>query len=198
MERIVLAGRGGGKAVVELIRHLSHLSVWGWIYLFAIIACTVGLWFLLNKYIPVCIKILTRQRYPFFSWVAIPQYKLTLSAGLFLCLFCFLGYFGLQEEDVPFFIGMGGAALFILLVGQRVQHSFMLNQGEFYMSTFALLGKYRKIHPVLWSLEGDSENGKITVKQDGKRVCRIRLDYFSNDAQKYLWTMFKKAKWTSV
>lgn len=188
---------GGGRALVELISHLSHLTVWGWLYLVVCIVCAIGIYFLLDKYIPIGIKKVTKQRYPFFSWVAIPQYKLSISSGIFLILFCFLGYFGI-DDDAIFFICLGGLWLFFLLVGQRTQHSFMLNQGDFYMSKFALFGIYQKINPSNWSLDGDSENRKVTVKQNGKRICRIRLDYFSHDAQKYLRIMFKDARWTSV
>ena len=188
---------GGSRALVELISHLSHLTVWGWLYLVVCIGCAIGIYFLLDKYIPIGIKKVTRQRYPFFSWVAIPQYKMSISAGIFLILLCFLGYFGIHD-DVIFFTCMGGLWLFLLLVGQRAQHSFMLNQNQFYMSKFALLGIYQKVNPQEWSLEGDSENRKVNVKQNGKKICRIRLDYYSRDAQNYLWIMFKEAKWTSI
>lgn len=197
MDTLYEARGGGGRALFELVRHLSHLTVWGWLYLAACIGCAIGIYFLLDKYIPIGIKKVTRKRYPFFFWVAIPQYKMSISAGIFLILLCFLGYFGIHD-DVIFFTCMGGLWLFLLLVGQRAQHSFMLNQNEYYMSKFAILGIYQKVNPQKWSLEGDSENRKVTVKQNGKKICRIRLDYYSRDAQKYLWIMFKEAKWTYV
>ena len=191
------ARAGSAKALVELVRHLSHLTCWGWLYLAICICCAIGMYFLLDKYIPIGIKEVTRQRYPFFSWVAIPQYKLSICIGIFLISLCFLGYFGIHD-DVIFFVCMGGLWSLLLLIGQRAQHSFMLNQGEFYMSKFALLGIYQKVNPHNWSLDGDSENRKVTVKQNGKRICHIRLDYYSRDAQKCLWKMFNEAKWTSV
>lgn len=139
------ARRRGGRAIVDLIRHMSHLTIWGWLYLVFCIVCAVGLWYALDKYIPVYIRKIARQSYPFFSWIAIPQYKLSLSGGLFLVLFCFLGYFGLGDDDVIFFITMGVMFLIFLLINQRAQRSFMFNQNEFYISRLALLGKYKKI-----------------------------------------------------
>ena len=74
----------------------------------------------------------------------------------------------------------------------------MLNQNDFYISRFALLGKYRKIAPHYLFLEEDSEKKVIRVKENGKKLCKIRLDMFSVEAQKNIRTMLKESKWTSI
>lgn len=190
-EALYEARRGGGRALVDLIRHLSHLTVWGWLYLVLCIGSAVGLWFVLDKLIPVYIRKIARQSFPFFTWIAIPQYKLSLSGGLFLVLFCFLGYFGLGDDDVTFFTVMGVVFLFFLLINQRAQHSFMLNQNEFYISRLALFGKYKKIRLQNASYNENAEKQIITIFDGDKKYCRIRMDLFSYPAQKRIRSMLK-------
>lgn len=186
-----LRSRGGVRGLIELIRHLSHLSIWGWLYLIMSIGCAIGLWFILAKYIPIYIKKVTRHTYPFFSWVAIPQYKLSISGGLFLILFCFLGYFGFGHDDIIFFTAFGGVIMFVLFITQRIQCSFMLNQNEFYISRFALLGKYKKIRIQNASYKENTEKQIIDIYDGKRRFCRIRLDLFSFTAQKHIRLMIQ-------
>ena len=198
VEHIVLAGRRG-RGIAELIRHLSHLDTTGWIYLAVSIAISVLLYYVLCRYIPILIRKVTRASYPFFTWVAVPQYNKSIAFGCFLLFFCFVGFFSCDDNDVGFFSFMGvfmGIYMFLSFV--KVQHSFMLNQSEFYISRFALFGKYKKIDPCKLSLEGDSENNKIIVKEGDKKICRIRLDYYSAEAQRLINLMLKEATWTSV
>ena len=196
MEYIFLAARGRG--IAKLIEYLSHLSIWGWIYLGASITMCIALYHLLQKFVPLYIRKITRLSYPFFSWVAIPQYNISIVLFCFCLFLCFLGYFSEASDDIIVFGGMGFIYIVIILWASKFQHSFMLNQNDFYISRFALLGKYRKIAPHYLFLEEDSEKKVIRVKENGKKLCKIRLDMFSVEAQKNIRTMLKESKWTSI
>lgn len=197
MDSLFLAARGRGLA--NLIKHLLHLEPSGWFYLGASAIISIIIYLLLNKYIPIYIRKITKHSYPFFTWIAIPQYKRNIALSCFWLFFCFVGYFSRYHEDVEFFIIIGILmVIYILFSFAKVQHSFMFNQNEFYISSFALLGKYKKLYPQRCSLGGDPDNGEIIVKDGDKQICKIEFDMYSKEAQKYIWTMLMGSKWTSV
>lgn len=186
MSDLILAGRGG-RGIVELIRHLSHLETTGWLYLLFSLALSIGLFYALKYSIPVLMKKATIRCFPFFSWVAIPRYDFLIALSCFLLFFSLVGYLSPIRDDVIFFFCMGMFFMIFLLASfARLQRSFMFNQSDYYVSRFALLGIYRKIPKTGFHAEGYPDKDKLVIYSGNKRICKIRWLYYTTEGQRHI------------
>ena len=186
MESLVLAGRGG-RGIAELIKHLSHLETKGWLYLLFSFAISIAMFYALKYFIPWLMKKATKRCFPFFSWVAIPRYNFLIATTCFLIFFSLVGYMSPIGDDVIFFFCHGMGLLLILFgLFARLQRSIMFNQGDYYLSRFALLGIYKKLPRIGFKADGYPDKDIIKLYSNNKKVCKIRWLYYTTEGQRHI------------
>ena len=190
-----------GRALAQLIMHMSHLTPVGWGYF----ACSVVLSGICypssKKMIPCLIRKQAKKCYPDFEWIVIPQYSMSLSLLIFLAMNSFLGYFCYQEtsEDDIIFICIIGVTLFILALLPIFIKLFKLkcimrNNKALFMSRFSLLGFYKRIIidadsiKILPNEEIKCDDAYISFIYNGKYKCKLDKCLYSEEG----WNLLKR------
>lgn len=192
--------RGRGRGIAEIIEHLSHLTPLGWCYLGGVLLLSLVTWQASKKVIPYIIRERARKYYPNFEWIVIPH-GFPISGLLFLCL-CFpLGYFcNRVDNDILFFKFMSVFLLLLTIMPVFFklykQKCFMRNNQSLFISSFALLGFYRriKIHKdSIKTFMSGSKNEKLYIEftvNNGERIL-IDTTNYSDEGRKILLRLFR-------
>lgn len=190
---------GRGRGIAEMIRHLTHLTPIGWCYMGGAIIVSLATWQASKRVIPRLIRHQARKYYPDFEWIVIPH-GFPISGLLFLCL-CFpLGYFcESNDDDIFFFQFMSGIffvfAIIPVLYNLFNQKCFMRNNQALFISSFALLGFYKRISIEKDSIKtymgGSNKEDQIIefTYPDGKKV-KINTANYSDDGRKIIFDVF--------
>lgn len=183
-----------GRALAQLIMHMSHLTPVGWGYF----ACSVVLSGICypssKKMIPFFIRKQAKKCYPDFEWIVIPQYSMSLSLLIFLAMNSFLGYFCYQEtsEDDIIFFCIIGVTLFIfallpIFIKLFKLKCIMKNNNALFMSRFSLLGFYKRIIidadsiKILPNEEIKCDDAYISFIYNGKYKCKLDKSLYSEE-----------------
>ena len=192
---------GKGRALAQLIMHMSHLTPVGWGYF----ACSVVLSGVCypssKKMIPHFIRKQAQKSYPDFEWIVIPQYCMSLSLLVFLAMNSFLGYFCYQEtseDDIVFFCIMGvGLFIFALLpifIKLFKLKCIMKNNNTLFMSRFSLLGFYKRITidadsiKILPDEKEQNVDAYISFIYNSKYKCKLDKSLYSEKD----WNLLKR------
>lgn len=190
-----------GRALAQLIMHMSHLTPVGWGYF----ACSVVLSGICypssKKMIPFFIRKQAKKCYPDFEWIVIPQYSMSLSLLIFLAMYSFLGYFCYQEtsEDDIIFFCIIGVTLFIfallpIFIKLFKLKCIMKNNNALFMSRFSLLGFYKRIIidadsiKILSNEEIKCDDAYISFIYNGKYKCKLDKSLYSEEG----WNLLKR------
>lgn len=190
-----------GRALAQLIMHMSHLTPVGWGYF----ACSVVLSGICypssKKMIPFFIRKQAQKCYPDFEWIVIPQYSMSLSLLIFLAMNSFLGYFCYQEtsEDDIIFFCIIGVTLFIfallpIFIKLFKLKCIMKNNNALFMSRFSLLGFYKRIIidadsiKILSNEEIKCDDAYISFIYNGKYKCKLDKSLYSEEG----WNLLKR------
>lgn len=177
-----------GRGLATLIRHMCNLSMYGWIYFFSSIGVSYLLSITLKIFIPKWMRYITKKRYPGFSLLIVPKNSVSIAVFLFLLLFAFCGYFSEEEDDILFFLWMGGGftvyGIFTYMLTTFKGHLFMINQNSVFVSTFSLLGLFKRLEfNNLTKAEVEGKYWKICNKETKKTLFRIYTDSYSEHGQ---------------
>lgn len=190
-----------GRALAQLIIHMSHLTPVGWGYF----ACSVVLSGICypssKKLIPFFIRKQAQKCYPDFEWIVIPQYSMSLSLLIFLAMNSFLGYFCYQEtseDDIVFFciisVGLFIFALLPIFIKLFKLKCIMINNKALFMSRFSLLGFYKRIIidvdsiKILPNEEIKCDDAYISFIYNGKYKCKLDKSLYSEEG----WNLLKR------
>lgn len=183
-----------GRALAQLIMHMSHLTPVGWGYF----ACSVVLSGICypssKKMIPCFIRKQSKKCYPDFEWIVIPQYSMPLSLLVFLAMNSFLGYFCYQEtseDDIVFFCIMGIVLFIFALLPIFIKlfklKCIMKNNKALFMSRFSLLGFYERIIidadsiKIIPDKKGQNDDAYISFIYNGKYKCKLDKFLYSEE-----------------
>lgn len=195
-----------GRGIAQIIIHMSHLTPLGWGYLACSILCSALVCQSSKKVIPFWIRKRAIHSYPSFEWIVIPQYGTSLSVALFLIASFFLGYFCDSEnrgDDIYFFMMMSGGFFVLAYVPSFIKlirlRCFMYNNEAVFISRFAPLGLYKRIHidksSIVEQMTGkDQGEPVITFKYNDGKNCEIKLLEYSNEGQDLLRKMLHLKK----
>ena len=189
-----------GRALAQLIMHMSHLTPVGWGYF----ACSVVLSGICypssKKLIPFFIRKQAQKCYPDFEWIVIPQYSMSLSLLIFLAMNSFLGYFCYQEtseDDIVFFciisVGLFIFALLPIFIKLFKLKCIMINNKALFISRFSLLGFYKRIIidvdsiKILPNEEIKCDDAYISFIYNGKYKCKLDKSLYSEEG----WNLLK-------
>ncbi len=181
-----------GRGLVELIRHLSHLSVWGWVYIICSATVCVGMSYGLKRLIPMYMRWRTKLVYPEFKILIMPHVNMSLSVFLFFLLFAFCGYWGQSSDDVTFFHIMGGVFVlfccFPVIISGVKNKIYVENKGVIYYASFTFISKYKRLDNFKYKQYDESDKKKTwTVFDDKhKRLFKIDVDMYSPDGYSFL------------
>lgn len=187
-----------GRGISQLIIHMAHLTPIGWCYFTGSVLCSAIVYQSSKKVIPYMIRKQAMRSFPSFEWIVIPQYGMSLSFALFFLTSFFLGYFcdsGNSEDDVNFFMIMASVFFVFYSVPYFIKlfklRCFMLNNGAIFISRFAPLGLYKRIHidksSIIERVEGkNNDDPVITFKYNDSKTYELKINQYSVDGQKIL------------
>lgn len=190
-----------GRALAQLIMHMSHLTPVGWGYF----ACSVvlsGICYPSSKKMISCfIRKQSKKCYPDFEWIVIPQYSMPLSLLVFLAMNSFLGYFCYQEtseDDIVFFCIIGIVLFIFALLPIFIKlfklKCIMKNNKALFMSRFSLLGFYKRIIidadsiKIIPNKKGQNDDAYISFIYNGKYKCKLDKFLYSEEG----WNLLKR------
>lgn len=190
-----------GRGIAQIIIHMSHLTPVGWGYFACSILCSALVYQSSKKVIPFWIRKQAIHSYPSFEWIVIPQYGMSLSVAIFLIASFFLGYFchsDNSEDDISFFMIMAGVFFIFCSVPSFIKlfrlRCFMCNNGAYFISRFAPLGLYKRIHIDKSSITESMECKRndepvITFKYNDGKTCKLEMIQYTTDGQNIIRKM---------
>lgn len=190
-----------GRGIAQLIIHMSHLTPVGWGYFACSVLCSTLVYKSSKKVIPFWIRKQAIHSYPSFEWIVIPQYGMSLSVALFLIASFFLGYFcnsDNSEDDISFFMIMACVFFIFCSIPSFIKlfrlRCFMYNNGSVFISRFAPLVLYKRIHidkdSIIERMEGKNNDEPVVIfKYNEGKKCKLNMVEYSVEGQDILRKM---------